>query len=147
MKDHYIQIIKDACVKANTNILKLGFGCEALYHDEKTIMKWVHYGPDFNNFDGPDCHVFIKPDGTKLLLSNSDVLTYKILGHPIRLSDILHTLGTVKPEAMIATNTSNGVVIDERLSQLLTLYNFLNDTLEGQSEECLKFISELLSEK
>lgn len=79
------EIVKKACIEANPDILKLEFGCEGDY--DGNSVKWLRYGMDFNNVDGPNVHVWQMSNGSRFVTPDNSLV--QILGREIRLADVL----------------------------------------------------------
>lgn len=139
MKEN-LQKIKDACIKANPEIMELKFGCEVLmqYSAETQIIntpknegKWfgiTNYETAFN------------PEEVK-----------EILGRPIRLADVLLAIHAKAPENKTRITLESDGQFIQRLDNgsftepwARSNWNLKDDNLEHQSEECINFIAELL---
>lgn len=139
MKQEYINKIKEACIKANPEIVELKFGCEVIR------------GSDFG---GSPENVFIgNPYECKEVLGKSnkqvrnpwniddtdDLL--KILGRPIQLADVLLAIQNKKlgqPVYKVGGIAKGGSLILDEVHWKLT------KPLEDQSEETLKFIAGII---
>ena len=138
MKQQYIDKIKETCIKANPSILDLKSGCEVIR------------GSDFG---GSPENVFIgNPYECKEVLGKSIIQVQnpwniddtddliEVLGRPIQLADVLLAL---KNKGVEYGSTNFSVYCTVLLQMDKPLWN-LTKPLEDQSEETLKFISELL---
>jgi len=65
---------------------------------------------------------------------------WKHIGRPINLEDVLIAL---PDDIKIASDQENGTLINSKLAELLTLWDFGNP-LSKQSEETINFLSEIL---
>jgi hypothetical protein len=136
------ELIRQKCVEANPEIVELKFGCEAEYNKDLK-MRWVYFGPDFDNLDGPDCHRFVRTDGVTVFVNNLDIKTYKIFGRPIRLADVLLVLETLQKNWRTYVHSTFHefcIVADNKEGA----WNLRADDLEKQSDETINFLYELL---
>jgi hypothetical protein len=154
-----LEIIRRACIKANPSILELKFGCEVerFVGEIDTFVKlacWrdknvaVFYRKSKNgkvdqlfNFEPTD----------------DEIQNWKILGRPIRLSDVLLALQKANKNISIQDYGCfmwfgnpdkndpceiegwNEIFGDKRIT-----WDLKNDNLESQSEETIKFLANLL---
>jgi len=144
---NHLDIIREACIAANEDILKLEFGCRFLWkeHDEESEEE---YGATFENWKTK--HTWVRalgPLGQQCIIARSNIT--KILGRPIRLSDVLLAIGfhahlvvTTEGEFVeIYDLVTGGKTVDSKDIR----WNLRNDDLTAQSPETLAFISNLLS--
>lgn len=138
MKQQYIDKIREACIKANPSILDLKFGCEVIVTG---IAK-----------DNPGCEKDIIIDNR---IKDECIMTgyygnvplidiEKILGRPIQLADVLLMIDKEHEGCVFVTVSSNGFLKVDGLNRTEQPKWNLTKPLEDQSEETLKFISELL---
>lgn len=129
-----LKIIKDACIKANPNILKLEFGCFVQDKATEEIL--------------PVAMPHSWARGVAVVMTKNELIhwegdDYRILGRPIRLADVLFTLsqiGNVTRGANYLVNivqSGDDVWIDVR-------WNLRDDILDHQSPETIQFLAELL---
>lgn len=148
-----LQIIRDACIKANPKIVELEFGCEIAVSNDRG---YIHYS--MWDKDGPTLLGFVSSSHPKTLRpiqwERGDPLNYTILGRPIRLADVLLAISRLKiakyeggksDPGNICIST-DGVFLNENAMHL-GVYNFLNDDLTAQSPETLQFLADLLTNK
>lgn len=145
-----IKEIRQICIKANQDILKLEFGC--LLHRKNKDKDYGYYqvleqGSGFHpDFLWVSSRVYgrmlIRGDeiGSEQELSEKDIRDkFEIIGKPIRLADILYA---VKKIGYNSTEEWFKV-----LGRFIDLYNLLADNIELQSEETVSFIHEVLTKK
>lgn len=129
-----LQLIKEACYKANPEIKELKFGCEIVAKkSNKTLTVAGQYEGDplvLDYFTGFPQVVVV--DG----YMNTDLV--EILGRPIRLADVLFMIG--KTKHVVAVDT-DGDFIEATPAE----WNLLDDNLDHQSQETLQFIGNLLN--
>jgi hypothetical protein len=130
MKTH-LEIIREACIKANPSILELKFGCEIKINDALGKIIIV------KNIFGVTTY--------KVIGSNIDYLEdefTEILGRPIRLSDIIFTLyKNKKAQYFGGMLDDNSIYFANRIG-----WNLLHDDIELQSQPTKDFIAGLLKE-
>lgn len=114
MKQHYINKIREACIKANPEIVELklrkGILCLGRIKGERFITSYDVVVHD-NNFE-----------------------LLEIMGRPIQLADIFLVI-EMKP----ITDTEMSATYD----QIIAMWN-LKETLENQDLPTLKFVADLL---
>lgn len=137
MKEN-LQKIKEACIKVNPEIMELKFGCEGNY--DGNPVKWLRYGMDFQNVDGPNVHVWQMDNGTRYVTPDNNIV--EILGRPIRLADVLLATQWKFSNGMVDADIlgSEGVY----LYDLLHDWNLKDDNLDHQPENTITFIASLL---
>lgn len=131
-----LEIIKQACIRANPELLKPCFGCkvklevrgddgiilqESPYHDDSD-PQWIYYNYNLQK-------VYIKK-----------FTDNEILGCPITLADVLLAIRALIHTEVIEPDLS--IAIDDLVNQ----YWDLTKPLESQSEETLNFLAKLLHE-
>lgn len=139
MKQHYIDKIRSAAIKANPSILDLKFGCEVML---KKDTRFRRYYIGRNEDEAEDHFADIDQVGTEDEMFSTEIgahgeIGYKIIGRPITLADII--LVTIKK----FDGKTKGEVKDALLKYAY-LWNCFDDNLEHQSEETLKAISEMV---
>ena len=148
MREEHIQTIREACIKANPEIMELKFGCEV---ETKSDGKMRVITFDISSA------VLANLCGT-IALPHTD---FKILGRPLRLADVLLAL-----EKREGVDLFFGRGVDEQGKQipvkdlhvndgfqfasaaipiLLRDWNLRKDTIESQSDETLKLLAGLLA--
>ena len=81
-------------------------------------------------------------DGTKYTVGKSIVDYDKI---PIRLADVLVALDQKYPgQFAVVTETEKGMVVKKEFMEILRFWEWKDNNLENQSEECINFLYELL---
>lgn len=124
-----LSIIKEACVKANSSIMELKWGC---YVHTRT---WGRVRIVSNE---DDYVYYLLPDGTA---GDEDSLEFfqtqmiEIEGRDVCLSDVLLTMFHNKKTG------NNGY---ERSATICDIWNLFQDNLNCQSEETLLFLANLL---
>jgi len=152
-----LEIIRQACIKANPEINELKFGCELI---DKNNQKAHIHGTDLVFASNGDFEFyFISYDETvdKIMLWDGEngiyekehyqkdyEVDFEVLGRPIRLSDVL--LAIYKKDNANKTNVyleSDGQFVIN--GNFATKYwDLKNDNLELQSENTIKFLANLL---
>lgn len=133
-----LKAIKEACVKANPDIMKLEFGCE-LEAKEKRLF-YVGY----NNQQ----HCTLLQESQSLLFTDA-VKTAKILGRPIRLADVLLAIRNQPiPIPWCACDVYGEFLkyyphVKEPISSGIR-WNLLEDDLTKQSPETIDFLYDLI---
>jgi len=136
--------IREACIKANPEIVELKFGCYVKFINPRLRVKWVRL---LTHQGGGEYRILIRIDTSQNIkeyqkdyghcsydsINEKDI---KIIGRPIQLSDVLIAVD----DASKATTTED-LGID-----MLGVYDKWNlkESLENQSDETKKFIAELL---
>ncbi len=139
MKQTNLEIIRQACIKANPEIIELKFGCQIIHNNTGKIItitnfdeKEPYYG--FSFVDGGIVPLFASGENKKELI---------IIGRPIRLSDIIFTLyKNKKAQYFGGMLDNNSIYFANRIS-----WDLLHDDLNLQSEPTKKFIANLLKKK
>ena len=132
--------IKQTCIKANTDIIKLQFGCYFLWKEgmkdkEKYLAVFETWSSKSDRIIRCLMHL-----GQQGLVEESHIV--EIIGRNIHLTDILYVVeGNWKITIRHATNEK----LDEQLTYvLLNKWNLQNDNLDKQSEECITFIHQIV---
>lgn len=142
-KDQKIQAIREACILANEDILKLEFGCEIKSPTSRRIKKRFFTGSSDEQQE--NYYIDIDQVGSNdeqfLCEQMEDDLDDIIIGRPIRLADVLLAIGQGASyygpyDGELAMTTSQ----PERKAT----WNLLKDSLEDQEEPTINFIHELL---
>lgn len=149
MKQQYIDKIREACIKANPEIMELKFGCEVkIIKDSENIVPRGQVR-DFV-FESVNGHTIIctsydgvsNPKNPRGVIIHKAGTKLKAVGRPIQLADVLLAIQNKKfgqPIYKVGGLAKGGsLIIDE-------VHWKLRSSLEDQSEETLKFISELLT--
>jgi len=135
MKNEYIEKIKKACINTNPDILKLTAGCRF----------WVWAGDRKSKLDCfmiNDTHYALSKYTTKNQyiweINEKEIKDSggEIIGRTICLADIVYTLDFIYKGIVPEIST---------IWELTCKWNCLKDNLSDQSEETLKFISNLLN--
>lgn len=132
-----LQKIKDACIKANPEIMELKFGCDI--HNHHTGNKLIYISQT-----RAGSHKVLMPFGDtftfpKKVTENGDWI---ILGRPIRLADVLLALKE-GPSISFSADYSEFFEGDINIRSGI-FWNLKDDNLEHQSEETINFIADLL---
>lgn len=135
MSNNY-EIIKAACIEANPKLLEPTFGCKLIYEDQEVFICDRDKGrigvvTEWND-RRTDCFI--------LQLEDIEEGLYRILGHPIQLSDVLAAINSSKQ--ILEINSIGGFRIDGK-SVALPRYD-LFESVQNQDEQTLQFLAELL---
>lgn len=158
-RNQAIQIVREACIAANPEILELKFGCEIKLDGQP--YKVLYYDQDGKSFDGENIEFYGKtlelysPEGevSKYSDEEEDLIMPKtdeieILGRPIHLADIL--VACDKANRNIYVHRT-GIIIDFDIIRTLqdkresgAEWNLRADSLTKQTTETLLFLAELV---
>lgn len=144
-RDKSINIVKEACVKANPEILELKFGCEI--KSKHTTLRYV--GKD----KGQIALIVENGDAKNALMIVDKLGDVEILGRPIHLADVLLTMRDVDAEKIWGVDVSSGEFFGQSMSDGSPIYkkgaqwNLRKDSLINQSDETLSFLAQLLEKK
>ena len=130
-KQNYINKIREACIKANPEIVELKFGCEV----EITHKASDYFGRKLFVSEKPDAFGVLSvtiPNFYSIAVSKENI---EIIGRPIHLADVL--LAIIDKNKLFKHT-------EQLLGTVAIHWKLENDNLENQSEETLKFIVELL---
>lgn len=142
-----LDIVREACVKANPQIMEMAFGCEVQGIGALGgFMKWRYAGK--LSASGMEAWSLISQTGSKEnaeKVIGNDELKYEILGRPIRLADVIHTIMCNHESDNIRLFSDIGEVeFDDGLRKKTAKWNLLKDDLRNQSEPTLSFLVGLL---
>lgn len=153
MENKNLEIVREACIKANPEIMELGFGCGVKYGEG--IFK--HYTLYCGTLSDDKVVLYMWNIGEPIRVSKDQLETFgEILGRPIRLADVLKTVGK---------KTNNAWAVESRLGALLEwgsngdgvmafyepagkdrpCWNLNKDDLSLQTDETLQFLATLLT--
>lgn len=113
--------IKEACIKANPEIMELKVGCEVMYGDDLKEPCKVTLGNPYIVENNEVFNPWNRDDTSDL---------FEILGRPIRLADVLLVIFQAQQQ--------------RETVKIVLFWNLKDDNLEHQSEETLAFIASLL---
>ena len=135
-----LQKIREACIKANPEIMELKFGCEFIYQGagERTGEKHYISRKDKDGFWMDDKgEIACFDDGMK------GAIVGKIIGRPIQLADVLLAIEKIRCKGLISPKLKR---ISEfwEVKRTLDYWNFKDNNLESQSEATIKFLADLL---
>jgi len=138
-----LQKIKDACIKANPEIMELKFGC--VYQNSK-----FDYIATITGFSDEQYHIELNRGGKSV--ENKSTMEekaddYIILGRPIRLADVLLTLEDILMSVSVTNKVDYGkasFILEPVGSMKHFMWNLKDDNLEHQSEETINCIANLL---
>lgn len=137
-KQQQIEAIRAACVAANPEIVELKFGCAFLWKEKLNDKE--EYAALFENWKSrtDDTIRCLMTLGQQGIVEKSHIV--KILGRPIHLADILLAMwiGEFDSEAALK-------IEQEKVHQLVVMWNLRKDSLEDQSPETISFIHHLLT--
>lgn len=124
MREQNIEVIRKACVAANPEIMELKFGCEMRCKGK--MLRYI--GKDNGS------SALIVDDGSLLFVDA--IGEVEILGHPIRLADVLEAARKVG-----YNSTEDWLAV---ITGIVTRYDLHKDSLTDQSDVCLAFLAALL---
>ncbi len=128
-----IKNIREACIKANDEIMELKFGCE-IYKTSVATCKIIGETPRV--FKIITCGGFYKE------YFKENIKNFKIIGRPIRLADVLLAMSVIG----CMTVGSNQLINITDVNAPDIRWNLKDDNLEHQSEQCLYFIYKIICE-
>lgn len=138
-----IDIIKKACIAANPSIMELRPGIEILYAPNTEFeSKAIYLGLAKTRKNHTTC--WIKNDGSPAI--EVKLIDTQILGRPIRLADVLGTIGQLfgVTRSLEIHTQGYGFYMREKDINEFVRYEMLKDSLQEQSEETLEFLANLL---
>lgn len=145
-RDTALGIIREACIKANPEIVKLDWGCQY-----RTFNRFLRVAESLMTpMDGSkDLYEYRNAEGR-----NFAVQIKEIIGRPIRLADVLLAIGgsPLHQASEFRVNGSRGIAefkiwgIATDTFQGWFSWNLRADSLEEQSDEVLSFLGELLKQ-
>lgn len=131
-----LEKIREACVKANPEIIELKFGCEVDYYGERTMA--VSNEADYEQGK----YIFVSPEVKGNNMVFLDDKNIKIIGRPIRLADVLLVL---KECINISFSAEYSEFFEGDINTRTGIFwNLRDDNLEYQSKETITFIAGLL---
>ena len=157
MKNKILKI-REKCIEANPEIVKLGFGCKII--EKRTGLNWTgiimsetgeseEYNKDYKDrFKKGEYYVhYPKPVAIGSWLHEEEM---EIIGRPIRLADIL--LAIHEKDKKNKLNKLIKYPFYYNIMQQITawklngknFWNLKSDNLENQSVECIEFLYNLL---
>lgn len=135
------EIIRNACIKANPQILELGFGCEVKCIDKQLIHDYFMVGNGLGyrgcvlwDIKEPNTPIGHKRFDNRFIFSEKENM-FEILGRPIRLADVL--LAVQNNYEFFEEKYRRDVV------NLLDCWNLLKDNL-ADNPQTWDFLAELL---
>lgn len=148
-KDQKIQAIREACIAVNPEIVELKFGCEVSFIN--MIWFFAGYGREDKGLTYMLTDGIVKNGKQSYTTASSSDKDFKILGRPIRLSDVLLAIGKKSGYYSIDSTGRFQVWKDVGLRWCKTAdkkfaiaWNPLRDSLEDQEESTINFIHELI---
>ncbi len=141
MNDEQYQELKSIIHKAVPGILELKFGCEVevLFDDSdfygKVKPEWIRR-PIYKVSEKKAVVYIVDPPFPNNAIDVSDKNLkeeFRILGRPIRLSDVLYAISKGSRFPMM-----------HQEDFVAKFWNLLDDNLDHQSEECKQFLYDLL---
>ena len=138
-----LEYIKSKVVEVNPEIMELKFGCEVknkTSNDYRIILRGVAFKGgmpmlcDSGMFRRVNVHYF-------------PIENVEILGRPIRLADVLHTLDEGSNQEIVVHIDGELGIADEAIIWKNTYWNLQDNNLTNQSEECINFLAEVLGYK
>lgn len=139
-----IETIKQACIKANPEIMELKMGCVVNSKTGDEFYDSEEYKDRICLAVGlyPKDSWYGKSGQENLRISDSVILRhFEILGRPIRLADVLLAIANI--DARLKLNRGANII---RIfgSETMLEWNLLKDSLTDQSLETIDFIYNLL---
>lgn len=141
-KDQKIKEIREACIRANPEIVELKFGCKVEF--DKSYCEYTCVGKD------EDYYTYWKDKGDderhNFTVSERDGWKpIEIIGRDIRLADVLYVIKQNIHEKESRHQLAK-VSMSDQVNRLLytNRWNLLKDNLEDQSEDTISFIHNLL---
>jgi len=127
--------IREACIKANPEIVELKFGCEVKIPTRK-FYDWV-FIEELQRTKDRFKFTALKGEGRSNAFSEINKDEFEIIGRPIRLTDVLLAMDNRKFYRFAKT-------MDEANELAWDYWNLKDDNLNNQSPETLDFIHNLL---
>lgn len=148
-----LNIIREACIKANPEIMEFKFGCEIEFIvqiDWRKVSAGLRSTKIFFiGIDEDSNKCYWSPEKSFLMVDPNEekMRGYTILGRPIRLADVL--LAMEKKVKDKSTNNTEYLSNEmqylwESAKDIIHLWNLREDDLSKQSAECLEFLANLL---
>lgn len=141
MPQENLTTIREACIKANPEIMELKFGCEVMYGDDVQEPRRVTIGNPYAVENNKVFNPWNRDDTSDL---------FEILGRPIRLADVLLA---IKNMLIVVDAEGHFYRCEMKLSdkvpkigKYLGEWNLRDDNLEHQTPETIAFIANLLSQ-
>lgn len=146
-----IKTIREACIKANPEIVKLKFGCMV---EEKIAFGSKFRGETFKGKrifplvqkDTADQWIFLTDTGMGRESEDKILDWHTVIGREIRLADVLLAIKNNQPGERgkeVLHICSEG--LSAEIQQLVCIWNLKQDSLEAQSPETIEFITNLLT--
>ena len=136
-----LEIIREACIKANPEIMELKFGCLIHCKDFKDFPNTIRPYAGYKFSKELDRNVAqVLSSGGQLHQMDEN---HEILGRPIRLADVLLALdvNSTDPYWKIGASSSLFVI---QYGEDKCVWFLREDDLRHQSEETLEFLANLL---
>lgn len=145
-REQSINIVKEACVKANPEILELKQNCFVKDFLKGTLEILAKYEIEGET---PVYDFVFRGEG-EVSVARSPRGNWDILGRPIRLADVL--LAIQKKDTLenpININTYGHLELcgEEQIVLSRTTWNLRADSLTDQSDQTLLFLAQLLEKK
>ena len=156
------QIVRSACIAANSQIIEKKFGCEVLLKNTRRGMLYWHKFPSKKFWKNDDRNRWETEngwiDGTEMasLIMNDDV---EIIGRPIRLADVLWMIWKmfecedsmdrvyVDSGGMFYLEDMNESDVDGYEPEAGEVWNMQKDSLTEQSDDTKIWLAGLLDRK
>lgn len=136
MLEQNYQKLKKVIQHAVPEIMELKFGCEVVCPSFLgKQMKFRYAGKKHTG--GMELWSLITDTVNNEKVIANDELKYEVLGRPIRLADVVFAMGLEK------FNTLDTQTL-KRKSDILHLWNFQDDNLDHQNDDCKEFLINLL---
>lgn len=145
----HLEQIRQACIKANSEIVELKFGCEFRYfeglnrygHRRTPTVKYLCL-----NTQDEIVAYLVSPANTRLEIKKDDI--EEILGRPIRLADVLLAISKADENNhnKIWMKSDGRIVANFETKSLKSVvdWDLLKDDLTQQSETTIDFIHSIL---
>src|SRR5882757_438638 len=133
-RDQHIQTLREACIKANPEIVELKFGAKVKLLDyEKYPDAWgIYAGKQFWKSGERDRDLVLHPDAKLYPMDKK----YEVIGRPIRLSDVLlawHSQGEKELREGKIPTPMQGMY-----GKIAVKWNLRKDDLTEQSDGCVE---------
>lgn len=153
-----IEIIRQACIKANPEIKELKFGCEVYCEqvlEDETGNYVDMYGIFIHNTNRDEAEVLLDDvasddlkDGFHTMIVPYEPKNMEVIGRTIRLNDVLLAIYKINPHSLMVA--VNGTFYEwEHMDKLPVpkevQWNIGQDDIRLQSPELIAFLAKVLS--
>lgn len=140
-----IETIREACIKANPDIVYLKRGCEL-------ILKEEHKGGSKHTVLVDEKNGVMWADAGMVIIQIWGDDIKEIIGRPIRLADVLHGIQTKIAKQWLDTSNPLETLgkwqphLEKTGLEIIKKWRLLEDDLTQQSDETIDFLYNLLSD-